>query len=158
MMTSQLSQPSSSISARDIGRNGARPKRAAQCLRKPVMSGAVCMQPRIRAERPRRGHTRTSGLAVRVRHEELPMQIIEERLANRLLALTALALLGGSVALAQTAAAPRLATPVFSQLVVFSLPPEFKSTKPTYEKNSSSFYLRQQVPDGETAGKWSRMI
>jgi hypothetical protein len=86
------------------------------------------------------------------------MQIIEERLANRLLALTALALLGGSVALAQTAAAPRLATPVFSQLVVFSLPPEFKSTKPTYEKNSSSFYLRQQVPDGETAGKWSRMI
>src|SRR6188508_1668101 len=33
MMTSQLSQPSSSISARDIGRNGAVPKREAQYLR-----------------------------------------------------------------------------------------------------------------------------
>jgi hypothetical protein len=54
--------------------------------------------------------------------------------------------------------AQHLATPVFSQLVAFSLPPEFRSTRPTYEKNSGSFYLRQQVPDGETAAKWSRMI
>src|SRR6476469_10231458 len=32
-MMSQLSQPSLSISSRDIGRNGAVPKRAAQCFR-----------------------------------------------------------------------------------------------------------------------------
>jgi hypothetical protein len=86
------------------------------------------------------------------------MQVIEVRLAKRSLALVAMALSGGALALAQTGAAPRLATPIFSQLVVFSLPPEFRSTKPTYENNSGSFYLRQQVPDGETAGKWSRMI
>jgi len=61
-------------------------------------------------------------------------------------------------ALAQTAAAPRLATPVFSQLVMFSLPPEFKSTKPTYEKNSGSFYIREHVPEGESLASWSRMI
>jgi len=45
--------------------------------------------------------------------------------------LSVLALLGGSLALAQTAATPRLAIPVFSQLVMFSLPAEFKSGKPT---------------------------
>jgi hypothetical protein len=28
----------------------------------------------------------------------------------------------------------------------------------TDEWNSGSFYIRQQVPDGETLGKWSRMI
>jgi len=72
--------------------------------------------------------------------------------------LSALALLGGSLALAQTAATPRLATPVFSQLVVFSLPSEFKSNKAPYEKNSGSFYIREQVPEGETPAKWSRMI
>jgi hypothetical protein len=72
--------------------------------------------------------------------------------------LAAIALLSGSLALAETPAAPRIATPVFSQLVVFSLPPEFKSGKPTYEKNSGSFYIREQVPEGETLGKWSRMI
>ena len=86
------------------------------------------------------------------------MRIIQERFAKRSLALVAMAVVGVSLALAQSAAGPRLATPIFSQLVVFSLPPEFKSTKPTYEKDSGSFYLRQQVPDGETAAKWSRMI
>src|SRR5882757_4449357 len=42
-MTSQLSQPRRSISARDMGRNGAVPKRSAQYRRYPVMSRAVCM-------------------------------------------------------------------------------------------------------------------
>src|SRR3982074_3089541 len=42
-MTSQLSQPKTSISARDMGRNGAVPKRSAQWRRYPVMSSAVCM-------------------------------------------------------------------------------------------------------------------
>ena len=70
--------------------------------------------------------------------------------------LVPVALAGGSVAMAE----PQLTavTPVFAQLVMFSLPPEFKSSKPTYEKNSGSFYVREQVPEGETLGKWSRMI
>ena len=65
-------------------------------------------------------------------------------------------LAGGSLAMAE----PQLTavTPVFTQLVMFSLPPEFKSSKPTYEKDSGSFYIREQVPEGETLGKWSRMI
>jgi hypothetical protein len=65
-----------------------------------------------------------------------------------------------SGAAAESPAEPHLAatTPVFAQLVMFSLPPEFKSQKPTYEKNSGSFYIREQVPDGETLGRWSRMI
>ncbi len=71
-----------------------------------------------------------------------------------------MALSGGPPALAESAAEPHLAviTPVFAQLVRFSLPPEFKSQKPTYEKNSGSFYIREQVPEGETLGQWSRMI
>src|SRR2546423_1767564 len=43
MMMSQLSQPKASISARDMGKNGAVPKRSAQYRRYPVMSRAVCM-------------------------------------------------------------------------------------------------------------------
>jgi hypothetical protein len=67
---------------------------------------------------------------------------------------------GGLAVLAESPAEPHPAvvTPVFSQLVMFSLPPEFRSQKPTYEKNSGSFYIRQQLPEGETLGKWSRMI
>ena len=76
-------------------------------------------------------------------------------------ALLALMVLPGApLALAQAPTETHLAaiTPVFGQLVMFSLPPEFKSQKATYEKNSGSFYIREQVPDGETLGKWSRMI
>ncbi|MBV8144568.1 MAG: hypothetical protein JO184_06135 [Gammaproteobacteria bacterium] len=71
-----------------------------------------------------------------------------------------LALCLGSLAVAQPAAAPGLTatTPVFSQLVMFTLPAEFRSAQPTYEKNSGSFYIREQVPEGETLGKWSRML
>jgi hypothetical protein len=74
--------------------------------------------------------------------------------------LAVIALAGGPLAGAESPAEPHLAaiTPVFTQLVMFSLPPEFKSQKPTYEKNSGSFYIREQVPEGETLGKWSRMI
>jgi hypothetical protein len=74
--------------------------------------------------------------------------------------LALLALFCGSLAGAEAPGAPSLAviTPVFAQLVMFSLPPEFRSQKPTYEKNSGSFYIREQVPEGETLGKWSRMI
>jgi hypothetical protein len=85
-------------------------------------------------------------------------QVVQRVIQRQSLVPTAVALACGSLALAQTAAAPRLATPVFSQLVMFSLPPEFKSAKATYEKNSGSFYLREQVPEGESLAKWSRMI
>jgi hypothetical protein len=72
--------------------------------------------------------------------------------------LASIVLHGGAVA--ESPAAPPLAaiTPVFAQLVMFSLPAEFKSPKPNYEKNSGSFYIREQVPEGETLGKWSRML
>ncbi len=86
------------------------------------------------------------------------MQSVPTQIEKGSVVLVAMALTGGSLALAQTAATARLATPVFSQLVAFSLPPEFKSTKPTYEKNSGSFYLREQVPEGETLARWSRML
>ena len=71
-----------------------------------------------------------------------------------------IALLGTAMALADSSDGLRMTaiTPVFTQLVMFSLPPEFKSPKATYERNSGSFYIREQVPDGETLGKWSRMI
>jgi hypothetical protein len=74
--------------------------------------------------------------------------------------LAPLALLCGSLAGAETSGVPPLSviTPVFAQLVMFSLPPEFGSQKPTYEKNSGSFYIREQVADGETRSKWTRMI
>jgi hypothetical protein len=74
--------------------------------------------------------------------------------------LAPIVLTGGSPVLAESPAAAHQAvvTPVFTQLVMFSLPPEFNSPQATYEKNSGSFYIREQVPAGETLGKWSRMI
>lgn len=72
----------------------------------------------------------------------------------------ALALVPGGWLAAEPAGEPHLATisPVFHQLVAFSLPPEFKSQKATYEHNSGTFYIREHVPEGETVDKWSRMI
>ena len=83
-----------------------------------------------------------------------------QRLRVRRGALLALMVLTGARAtLADSPADARLAaiTPVFGQLVMFSLPAEFKSQKPTYEKNSGSFYIREQVPDGETQAMLARM-
>src|SRR5437763_5731396 len=60
MMTSQLSQPRPSISSREVGRYGAVPKRAAQCLRYAVMSGAACMGPALDQSR---GEGATSAAA-----------------------------------------------------------------------------------------------
>jgi hypothetical protein len=69
-------------------------------------------------------------------------------------------LLGSALAAAESGAEPqmRALNPVFHQLVAFSLPPEFKSTKATSERTNGAFYLREQVPEGETLSKWSRMI
>ena len=88
------------------------------------------------------------------------MRRLQRLIVGRGAVLALLAMSGGALAVAGSASEPHLAaiTPVFAQLVMFSLPPEFKSPKPTYEKNSGSFYIREQVPDGETPDKWSRMI
>ena len=88
------------------------------------------------------------------------MRRLQRLIVGRGAVLALLAMSGGALAVAGSASEPHLAaiTPVFAQLVMFSLPPEFKSQKPTYEKNSGSFYIREQVPAGETLGKWSRMI
>ena len=88
------------------------------------------------------------------------MRRLQRLIVGRGAWLALLAMSGGALAVAGSAGEPHLAaiTPVFAQLVMFSLPPEFKSQKPTYEKNSGSFYIREQVPDGETLTKWSRMI
>jgi hypothetical protein len=72
----------------------------------------------------------------------------------------AIALLSGGSLAAEPAGEPHVSSisPVFHQLVVFSLPPEFKSQKATYEHDSGTFYIREHVPEGETVDKWSRMI
>ncbi len=88
------------------------------------------------------------------------MRSIRSPNVSRAALATPMALLCSSLAVSEPASEPGVATvtPVFTQLVRFSLPPEFKSRKPTYENNSGSFYVREQVPEGETLGKWSRMI
>jgi len=72
----------------------------------------------------------------------------------------AAALALASLAFGQSGAESALSAtiPVFSQLVTFSLPAELRSARATYEKNSGSFYIREQVPDGETLTRWSRML
>lgn len=49
----------------------------------------------------------------------------------------------------------RTVTPVFHQLVMFTLPAPFKAA---YEKTSSGFYIREHVPEGQTVDDWSQMI
>ena len=69
-------------------------------------------------------------------------------------------LLGSALAAAEPAGEPHVAaiSPVFHQLVLFSLPGEFKSVKATSERNNGTFYIREQVPEGETLDNWSLMI
>jgi hypothetical protein len=50
------------------------------------------------------------------------------------------------------------ASTVFHQVVTFSLPGEFKSARPFFEKNNGSFYTSEHVPAGETAERWTQMI
>jgi hypothetical protein len=61
---------------------------------------------------------------------------------------------------ALAAAEPHLTavSPVFHQLVAFSLPSEFKSQNATYEHNNGAFYIREHVPEGESVDKWTQMI
>jgi hypothetical protein len=76
------------------------------------------------------------------------------------LAAAGVLLIVSALAAAESATEPqmRAVSPVFHQLVVFSLPPEFKSTKATSERTNGAFYLREQVPEGETLDRWTRMI
>jgi len=46
-------------------------------------------------------------------------------------------------------------TPVFHQLVVFTLPAPLRAVS---EHTSGGFYIREHLPDGETPGKWTRMV
>jgi hypothetical protein len=62
--------------------------------------------------------------------------------------------LGGDTTTARNAATANI-TPVFHQLVVFTLPPRFKGG---FEKTNGSFYIREHLPDGESLVKWTRMI
>lgn len=46
-------------------------------------------------------------------------------------------------------------SPIFGQLVAFSQPSSFV---PVYEQANASNYIREAVPDGETAEQWTQMI
>ena len=74
-------------------------------------------------------------------------------------AIAAAGLLASSAqAQAQKPAAPTSFTvisPVFSQLVSFSMPSDFVAG---YEKSTDANYTREAVPKGETLTKWSEMI
>ena len=75
-------------------------------------------------------------------------------------AITCALVLTGSLAALEAAGETRLTaiSPVFHQLVMFSVPPEFKSTKATIERTTGAFYMREQVPEGESIDRWTRMI
>lgn len=74
--------------------------------------------------------------------------------------LVAVGLLCGSAAPSH-AESPAAATsltvisPVFGQLVRFSMPANFKAVS---ENTKEAFYIREAVPNGETATQWSQMI
>jgi hypothetical protein len=46
-------------------------------------------------------------------------------------------------------------SPIFDQLVAFTLPPGFTTV---FEQPSATSYIREAVPTGETVDKWSQMI
>ena len=49
-------------------------------------------------------------------------------------------------------------SPVFHELVAFTLPAEFKSQNASYERTNGPFYIREHVPAGETVDHWTQMI
>ncbi|HEY4751016.1 MAG TPA: hypothetical protein VIH60_11570 [Steroidobacteraceae bacterium] len=65
-----------------------------------------------------------------------------------------------SLGLAASPTPPHVSSisPIFHQLVVFSLPPEFTSPNAAYERTNGSFYIREHVPQGETVEHWTQMI
>ena len=65
------------------------------------------------------------------------------------------ALLPTPAALAADQPGVAMVVPVFSQLVRYSLPADFKIAD---EHNSGSFYIREHVPDSESSDRWTRMF
>ncbi|MGH8134497.1 MAG: hypothetical protein ACRETG_13390 [Steroidobacteraceae bacterium] len=63
--------------------------------------------------------------------------------------------IAASAAAQSPAGAVRSVTPVFHQLVAFTLPSTFKSA---YEKAGASFYIHEHVPEGQTVNDWTQMI
>lgn len=55
----------------------------------------------------------------------------------------------------QQGALIRAVTPVFSQLVTFSIPPSFS---PAFENVNNGQYTQEMVPQGESVNNWSQMI
>jgi hypothetical protein len=82
-------------------------------------------------------------------------------IANTFATLVALGLLCASVAPSRAetpTAAPKpftVVSPVFSQLVRFSMPAEFVAA---HESTEGDFYIREAVPKGETVKVWTQMI
>jgi hypothetical protein len=79
---------------------------------------------------------------------------------TRLAAVIAIALLSAPAfpARAETPAAPASFTvisPVFGQLVRFSIPASFVTA---HENTQDNFYIREAVPKGETVNQWTQMI
>lgn len=62
-----------------------------------------------------------------------------------------------AVSKANSGAPPALAviSPIFSQLVMFTLPPGFKTV---FEQPAADSYIREAVLNGETVDRWSQMI
>ena len=60
-----------------------------------------------------------------------------------------------STASAQAPASFMVVSPVYSQLVAFSIPSNFVAGA---ERNDGTTYTREAVPKGETVDKWSEMI
>src|SRR5262245_43406014 len=46
-------------------------------------------------------------------------------------------------------------SPIFSELVMYSLPTEFRTVS---ERTKDKHYVREAVPEGETVDRWSQMI
>ena len=79
---------------------------------------------------------------------------------TRLAAIVALALLSAPAlpACAETPAAPgsfTVISPVFGQLVRYSIPARFVTV---HENTEDNFYIREAVPKGETVSQWTQMI
>ncbi len=67
----------------------------------------------------------------------------------------AFALLPAAAVLAADPPGVATVVPVFSQLIRYSVPAEFRIAD---EHNNGSFYIREHVPDGESADQWTRML
>jgi hypothetical protein len=75
---------------------------------------------------------------------------------TRVAMLVWMAVASGALAAAESRGS--VVAPVFHELVGFSLPAEFKSATPAYERDNGSFYSREYVPPGESVDRWTQML